>query len=400
MVGPAGAPYAVRGEGALVWDDTGRELIDLNANFTTLIHGHAQPEIVAAATAALERGSSFGLPNEAELDHAERLLARLPHADRVRYANSGTEAVMTALRVARAHTGRSRTILVRSAYHGTSDAVLAAGDRRSWRGLPESVRAETTLLPLNDVDALREAIAREGSRTAAVLVDLMANRSGLIPATREFAHALADLCAEWGILLVADEVISFRLAHAGRASDYGLAPDLTVLGKLIGGGLPVGAIAGRAEVMAELDPQRPDGLEHGGTFSGNPVTMAAGSVALDLFDRAAVDRLNGLGRRFADVLRPRVEAAGWELRGDGSLWRPWPLSPDGESPGALQLAVWWASYERGVLLNPTGLIALTTPLDEPLVDDAAARVAEAVEAVANGWRPSGASRPGPAPAEA
>lgn len=399
MVG-GGAPYAIRGEGHLLWDDTGQELIDLNNNFTALIHGHATSEIVAAAAAALEGGSSFGLPNEAELDHAEALLARLPHAERVRYTNSGTEAVMTALRIARAHTGRSRTIMIRRAYHGTSDHVLAAGDERSWRGLPESIRAETTLLPLNDVDALADAIGREGGQTAAVLIDLMPNRSGLIRASQELVHTAAELCADRGILLIVDEVISFRLAYHGRASTYGVAPDITVLGKLIGGGLPVGALAGRAEVLDELNPTRPDGLEHGGTFSGNPVTMAAGLAAMRLYDEAAIERLNGLGTRLREDLGRRIADVGWEVRGDGSLLRPWPTKAPAAELGTLHRALWWAAYRRGVLLNPTGLAALSTPMDEAVVDQLVNELAAAIEDVASGWRPERDGRGEPGPAEA
>ncbi len=400
MVG-SGAPYALRGSGYTVFDDTGRELIDVNSNFASLIHGHAQPEVVEAAVAALRGGSSFGLPSQPELDHAEALLARLPHADLVRYTNSGTEAVMTALRIARAYTGRTRTIMVRRAYHGTSDPVLVAGDERSWRGLPESVRADATLLPLNDLDALGDAFAREGERTAAVLIDLLPNRSGLIAARRDYVDALAELCAEHGVLLIADEVISLRLGFHGRAADYDLAPDLTVVGKLIGGGLPVGAVAGRAEVMDELNAMRPDGLEHGGTFSGNPVTMAAGLVAMRLYDAAAVERLNALGTTLRDTLGERVAGCGWEVRGEGSLLRPWPLDLGGDDLGTLHRALWWAAYERDVLLNPTGLIALSTPIDAAVADTLADRLGEAVEAIAGGWRPSGPDvRDAPAPAEA
>ena len=399
MVGD-GAPYAIRGAGYNVWDDTGCELVDLNNNFTTLIHGHAAPAVVQATVEALANGCSFGLPTEGELDHGEALLLRLPHADRIRYTNSGTEAVMTALRIARAHTGRSRTIMVRRAYHGTSDPVLPAGDQRSWRGLPAAVRAETTLLGLNDVSALRETIGREGSQTAAMLIDLMPNRSGLISATPEYVRALTDLCEELEILLIVDEVISFRLAFDSFGASYDLVPDITVLGKLIGGGLPIGALAGRREVMDELNPQRPDGLEHGGTFSGNPITMASGLAALELFDAAAVDRLNGLGDTLREALDRRAASCGWEIRGKGSLLRPWPVATSGPDVGTLHRALWWAAYERGILLNPTGLIALSTPMDGPLVERLAIDLGDAVEAVANGWRPDDGVQPGAAPAEA
>lgn len=383
-----GSPYAVRGEGCRVWDDTGRVLLDLNNNFTTLIHGHGDPATVAAATEATARGCSFGLPNEHELRHAETLLERLPHADLVRYANSGTEAVMLALRLARAHTGRSRTILIRRAYHGTSDAVLPAGDARSLRGVPPAVADETTVLPLNDVAALEQAIEREGARVAAVAIDLLANRGGLVAAEPAYVEALAGHCRAHGIVLIVDEVISFRLGWAGRAAAYGVAPDLVVLGKLIGGGFPVGAVAGRAELMEELDPARPDGLEHGGTFSGNPVTMAAGVAALERWDRPAIERLNALGETMRATLAGRVAPLGWELRGAGSLLRPWPSAAPAAAHGELQRALWWAAYGRGVLLNPTGLAALSTALDDEAVAQATQALAAAIADVADGWRPA------------
>jgi glutamate-1-semialdehyde 2,1-aminomutase len=396
MVG-AGAPYALRGEGCRLWDDTGRVLIDLNNNFTTLIHGHAPAPVVRAAAEAMERGASFGLPNERELEHAEALLDRLPHADLVRYTNSGTEAVMTALRIARAHTGRSRSVLVQRAYHGTSDIALTAGDARSRRGLPPSVVAETTLLPLNDRDALMEAMERDGATLAAVLIDLMPNRTGLIAADADYVDLLAELTRAHGILLIVDEVISFRLGWSGRSPAYGLSPDLVVLGKLIGGGLPVGAVAGKREIMGELDPRHPAGLEHGGTFTANPVTMAAGAAALKLFDNGEIDRLNGLGDDLRQTLDSRLATLDWEVRGWGSLLRPCPICPP-ERQGELQRALWWAAYGRGLLLNPTGLIAMSTPMDRGIVDQVAADLVAAVTDVANGWRPADDGAPAGMPA--
>lgn len=392
MVG-AGAPYALRGEGCRLFDDTGRALIDLNNNFTALIHGHAHPRIVAAGVKALQDGASYGLPNAAELDHAEALLERLPHADLVRYTNSGTEAAMTALRVARAHTGRSRAILVRSAYHGTSDPVLAAGGDRSQRGVPPSLLAETLLVPLNDEFALAETLRRHHGEIAAVLIDLMANRSGLVSAEPSYVRLLANLCREHGIVLIADEVISFRLRWDGLASAYDLQPDLSVLGKLIGGGLPVGAVAGRRELMEELDPASARGLEHGGTFSGNPATLASGLAAMRLFDREAVTRLNALGNRARAALAERLEPLGWTVRGRGSLLRPIP-SGDAAAQAEQTRALWWGCYERNVLLNPSGLVALSTPLTGELVDYAVAAIAAAAEDVAEDWRPPVEAPPG------
>ncbi|WP_259313016.1 aspartate aminotransferase family protein [Capillimicrobium parvum] len=385
MVGP-GAPYAIRGEGCRLWDDTGRVVIDCNNNFASLIHGHAHPAIVAAAFRAIEDGSAFGLPNERELDHAETLLERLPNADAVRYVNSGTEAVMTALRIARAHTGRSRCILTDRAYHGFSDIALATGDERSRRGLPPGVMRDTILLGHNDTAALIDTIERKGADVAAVLIDLMPNRPGLLPAEPEHVRTLVQLCHAHGIVIVVDEVISFRLGPTGRSPLYGLEPDLVILGKLIGGGFPVGAVAGRGEIMHELDPRRATGLDHGGTFSGNPVTMAAGLAALDLFDDAEIRRLNELGDRVRGSLEAPLAAAGWEVRGSGSLLRPWPVAP-GDDRATIYRALWWAAYRRGLLLNPTGLVALSTPMEQAVADEIVDVISSAVDDVATGWRP-------------
>lgn len=372
------APLVVRGEGWRLWDERGRELIDLNNNFTALVHGHAHERLVAAADRALRGGASFGLPNEAELLHANALMERLPGLDQIRYANSGTEAVMTALRVARAHTGRDGVLFVRNAYHGTADAALVPGGERSQRGIPAGVRRDVQNVPINDVAALRAAVEAGPERLAALVLDFLPSRAGLIALDDAFVDEARALCRHHGILLVADEVMSFRLGWSGLAAARGVTPDLMTLGKVIGGGHPVGAVAGRAAVMAELDPRRPDGLEHGGTFSANPVTMAAGLASLELLDRAEIARVNALGATARGALGGRIAAHRWEVRGHGSLLRL--VAPDGDTP-AQRLALWWQAYERGVLLMPTGLAALSTPMDAAVVADVVERLADAVEAV-------------------
>jgi len=268
-------PYAVRGSGFLVVDADGHEVIDLQGNQTALVHGHAHPQIVAAVVEAAAAGASFGLPNTAEVELAERLRKRIPVVERIRFANSGTEAVMLALRIARAYTGRPTVLRFSGAYHGTYDDVVD----EPARGIPPRVRDSVVALPFGDEAAFRTAIDEHGDRLACVLVDLMPNRVGLVSAEPGFAELLRSETAARGILLVADEVITFRLATGGLHTEYGLEPDLVVLGKLIGGGLPVGAYGGRAEVMAVTDPREPDAVQLGGTFTGNPLTMRAGARA-------------------------------------------------------------------------------------------------------------------------
>jgi glutamate-1-semialdehyde 2,1-aminomutase len=355
------------------------------------VHGHAHPAIVDAAVQAVVDGASYGLPNFNELRHASALLSRTSHLDQVRYTNSGTEAVMTAVRVARAHTRRDGCIFVNATYHGTADSALAPGGPLTRRGVPRGVLDDVVVLPINDVDALVAAVEKHPQRFAAMVLDLLPNRAGLVPLTPEYVEAAEHMRAQHGVLLVIDEVISFRQDWRGLAGQYGMTPDLMTLGKLIGGGHPIGAVLGREAVMSELDPLRPDGLEHGGTFTGNPVTMAAGLATMELFDVDAVSRLNGLGRRIRDGLRVVVEDLGWEVRGSGSLFRLHPGPTATEPVPVLQRALWWEALRREVLTAPNGLASLSTPMDEAVVDEVVGRLADALRAVvdASGARAAG-----------
>lgn len=370
-------PYAVRGEGYRVWDDRGRELIDANNNFTTLVHGHAHPAIVEVVEQAVRDGSCFGIPNTYEWDHAETLLGRLPGMDQVRYANSGTEAVMTAIRAARGHTGRDSVVVVRDAYHGTSDVALSTGDARLRRAVPGGVLQDITALAVNDSAGLEAAVTAEPDRYAAIIVDLMPNRVGLVPVHGEFLELARSLCDRHGIVLICDEVITFRLAVGGLSADYGVTPDLMTLGKLIGGGFPVGAVVGREEVMRQLDPTSPNGLEHGGTFTANPVTMAAGIASLKLLDGEEIARLNDLGDELRGLVGARLEQVGWEARGRGSLMRPFPKGQV-HADKDVQRAIWWGAYERNLLITQHTAVALSTPMDRDVVNDVSERLVEAV----------------------
>ena len=373
----APAPYAVKGAGYRVWDDRGHELIDANNNFTSLIHGNAHPQIIEAAARAMGEGTCWGIPNLYEWDHAELLLDRLPGLDQVRYTNSGTEAVMTAVRVARASTGRDACIVAQGGYHGTSDVALCAGGPHYTSGVPKGVIDDVTVLPLNDVSALRAAVEQDPQRYAAIVIDLLPNRAGLVPVDREFVRAARDLATRHDIVLIFDEVISLRLGEHGLSGEYGVIPDLLTVGKIVGGGFPVGGVIGKEELMRELDPHRPNSLPHGGTFSGNPVSMAAGAESLKLLTAAEINRLNDLGDRARQSVSDRVADAGWEVRGSGSLLRPFPVDP-ARLNEKVQWHLWWAAYDRGLLASPANLIALSTPMTDEVVVDLADRLADAV----------------------
>lgn len=351
---PPRPPYAAHGEGYELVDADGHRLIDLHANYTSLIHGHAHPVIIAAAGDALREGTAFGLPTETEIELAEELCRRVHALERVRFANSGTEAVMMAIRAARAYTGRPGLLRFDGAYHGTSDAVATD----TSPGVPAAVGLDVAVVPFDDEAAFLAALDERGEELACVLLDLMPNRAGLRRASESFARLVRDETARREIVLIVDEVITFRLSLGGVQEVLGIVPDLVTFGKIIGGGFPVGAFGGRAEIMEVFDPRGPSAVPHGGTFSANPVTMRAGLAALRLLDEPEIERLNELGERLLAGLRE----AGVEAVGRGSLLQ---LGTGQES--------WWRLYKAGVLVAPVGLAAVSTPMDESIVDEVLAR---------------------------
>jgi glutamate-1-semialdehyde 2,1-aminomutase len=344
-------PYAARGDGCEIVDVDGHRVIDLQNNYTALIHGHAFGPVVQAAAAALAEGSAFGLPTSSEIELAECLAGRVGWAEQWRFANSGTEAVMMAVRAARAATGRDGLLRFANCYHGSWDAVV----RRGSHGVPAAAQRDVLTMALGDGEAFVAALDEHEERLAAVLLDLMPNRAGLQPLPASFVELVREQTARRGIALVIDEVITFRLAPGGLQSLYGVEGDLIALGKMIGGGFPVGAVGGRAAFMDVFDPRRPDAVAHGGTFSANPVTMRAGLAALQAFQLADIQRINALGDRLREGLRER----GWSVTGQGSL-----LQIGSQDPTAL----WWRLYEAGVLIAGNGLVCISTPMDEQVIE--------------------------------
>lgn len=393
--------YLAEGEGAYVRDVDGNRYFDLTNNFASLIHGHAHPEIVRAVGERVARGTCFTLPTPADVELAELLLERLPRMERIRFLNSGTEAVMMAIRAARAYSGRPLIAKVEGAYHGMYDHAEISLDSspETWgqtpnavpfsHGTPEGVLADTLILPFNDVEAAEALLRQHGDRLAGVLLDPVPATCGMIPATPEFAGMLRRVCDEFGAALIYDEVVSFRYGHRGAQGRFGGEPDLTTLAKIIGGGFPVGAVAGRAEVMAVFDqsegkPRAPAS----GTFSANPVSMTAGRVSMELLDAAAFDRLEALGDHARRRIAETIEAAGWDgqVTGVGSNFiihphrRPitdyrtaWRAPAERAKAAALQRGL----LRRGVFLAGTGagfISTVTTEADLDMFADALAAV--------------------------
>ncbi len=282
-----GTPIVLqKGEGSRVWDVDGNEYIDYVASWGPLILGHRHPAVVEAIERALACGTTFGAPTPWENELAELVVEAVPSIERVRFVNSGTEASMSAIRLARGYTGRNRIVKFAGCYHGHVDALLVqAGSSATTLGAPSSpgvppgCTGDTLVLRYNDTEQLRDAFDRFGDEIAAVILEPIAGNMGVVPATEEFLHEARRLTAQHGSILIFDEVITgFRVAYGGAQSLLGLAPDLTVLGKIVGGGLPVGAFGGRADIMGALLPEGK--VFQAGTLSGNPLAMAAGAATL------------------------------------------------------------------------------------------------------------------------
>ena len=354
------SPYVAHGSGCELEDVDGHRLIDLLGNYTALVHGNAHPAIVEAAAAAIQAGSCFGLPSAADVELAEHLHERQPSLQKLRFANSGSEAVMMAIRAARAWTGRDRILRFAGCYHGTYDAVASDGAP----GRPAALEAEVISVPEGDAERFLAATEAHGGKLACVLMDLMPNRTGLVPASADLVRLVRQETERCGIVWIVDEVITFRLSHGGMQDFYEATPDLTVLGKIIGGGFPVGAFGGREEIMTVFDPRQPGAIDHGGTFSANPVTMKAGLAALSLLDREQIEKINNLGNR----LRRELQGLGYEVNGRGSLLR---IVGEVDMPG-----LWWRLYRAGVLVAHNGLMCVSSAMNDAVIDLVLERFAE------------------------
>jgi len=330
--------YADHAQGCRVVDVEGVSRIDFSNNMASLIHGHADPETVQAVSAQLARGSAFALATELEIEYAETLCARSPSFEKLRFVNSGTEAVMGMIKASRAFTGRPKIAKVEGAYHGLYDFAEVSQTSRpeSWgdaarprsvpvaHGTPATALEGVVVIPFNDPDRAREILDEHKHELACVLLDPMPHRVGLRPADADFVRALREWTTANDVLFVFDEVITFRSEVGGAQSWYDVRPDMTAMGKAIGGGFPVGAFAGRSDVMDVMDPLADKLLfPHSGTFSANPVTMVAGLTAMRRFDEAAVARLNGLQARAVTGIREAIERTGVAacVTGGGSLFR-------------------------------------------------------------------------------
>jgi glutamate-1-semialdehyde 2,1-aminomutase len=384
--------YFQRGQGAHVWDADGIERVDFNNNYTSLVLGHAIPDVVKAVQAVAESGLSFPGPTEHEIRLAEMLVRRVPSVESVRFTNSGTEATMNAVRLARAFTGRPKIAKFEGAFHGTHDWVMVSvsGDTKTWgnrrrpkpvawsAGIPPAVLKNVVVLPWNDPEACEEILTDEATNLAALIVDPFLCNGGLVPPVDGFMTRLREVTERHGIVLIMDEVISFRTAWGGGQERLGIRADLTAFGKIIGGGLPVGAFGGRRDIMAFYDPRKGGArISQGGTFNANPVTMAAGVATLNALTPEAYTRLDALGERLrggVSRLFANTRRRG-QVTGVGSLfWLHWTAETLSDyrstrtKDGEIAQRVFMGMLNEGILMTQRGLGACSLAMSDEDVD--------------------------------
>jgi len=398
------APYPVvidHAAGHELVDADGRRYIDLLNNYTALVHGHAHPRIVEAIAEQAGRGTVYPAPHARQAALAAELVRRVPSVERVRFTNSGSEAVMQAIKAARAFTRRPLLVKADGGYHGSWDQVPLTAEEARGQGTPDEVAGLVRFVPYNDLEALEASLAAEGDRVAAILLEPVMGE-GVIAADAEYLLGVRELATAHGALMVLDEVVTFRLATGGRQETIGVSPDLTTFGKIIGGGLPVGAVGGSERVMSVFDPSRPDAVHHSGTFNGNTLTTAAGLVSLQLLTPEEIERINGLGDLLAAGLREAMAGSGLpgQVTRCGSLLH---LHFDAEaepraftdlalgSPTLAQMHL--ACMEEGLFIAPRGLMNTSTAMDEAVIDEAVARFARAAARVGRTGPISAAAAP-------
>jgi glutamate-1-semialdehyde 2,1-aminomutase len=366
----------VKGAGAWLTDLDGNRYLDLIGNFTSLVHGNAYPPILDAARAAMDDGTNWPARNRHAVALAEEIVARVPSVEQLRFTNSGSEATMVAVEIARVATGRRKVLMARYGYHGSAPHFEC--------GTFGHEGPDTLLATYQDPSAFEAVLGEHGSEIAAVILEPVMGSAGLVAAPPEDLERIARATRAAGAVFVLDEVITLRLSTGGAQAELGVLPDLTAMGKIIGGGFPVGAVGGRADLLALCDPDKPR-LFHSGTFNGNPVTTAAGLVSLQHLTAAQIDAMGARAAELETVLAKAAAGAGVPLsiRRSGSMLQLFisEVAPDAipeRTDGGAMTAFHLAALNHGVFLAPRGLLALSTVLDDELVGEAGDRLTAAL----------------------
>jgi glutamate-1-semialdehyde 2,1-aminomutase len=394
--------YMEKGEGCRIYDCDGNVYTDYHNNYTSLIHGHAFQPVVHAAWEQLQKGTVFGAPGQVMYEHAQLLRSRVPSMERIRYTNSGTEATLMAMRAARAFTRKDVFVKMDGGYHGCHDFVEVNVwsdpdekgvpiPRLTAAGVPVDVVRNTLVAHYNDLEGLEAILKANKDRIAGIILEPMQGAAGDLPAQPGYLRGVRELATRYGVLLVFDEIVTFRFSLGGIQAIEGIKPDLTTLGKIIGGGFAVGAYGGREEIMDLFNPEKPGSVSTSGTFNANNITMAAGIANLKAYDQAAIDRINALGTRLRQGFNRAFRAA--DLRGqatgqasmftihwtDASLARASDsaqhLIPAAELVKLLHLEM----LSRGCFAPRRGQYAISTPMTDRHIDQTLEELAAALE---------------------
>jgi glutamate-1-semialdehyde 2,1-aminomutase len=371
----------VQGDGCWVMDLDGNRLLDVTGNHSILVHGYGVPLVMEAVHRQVELGTCFAGPTEVQLRFARHLVERIGSLERVRFTSSGTEAVMMAVRGARRFTGRRKIAKLEGGYHGTAEEDVTGSEH------PELV-----VLPTDDAEAAAALLERHAGEIAALLVEPVQGSAGMLPLEHEYLRALREATRRLGIVLVFDEVVSLRVAYGGAEEHFGITPDMSCLGKVIGGGFPLGAFGGREEIMALFDPsQGPPAIPHPGSYNANPVSLAAGLATLELLNRDVIARLNAAGDSVREGLRQAFADAGVPatITGLGSLFGihltegPVRTIRDAARADAgLRHRIFLGLYDEGVLIDPRGVGTLSTAIGEMEIGELLAAVRAVLARVA------------------
>lgn len=377
--------YMIRGEGCMLTDADGNRYLDFQNNYTSLVHGHAHPNITAAIQKQASNSVVYGAPAEQQFQLADLITKRLPGVDQLRFTNSGTEATMMAMRAARAFTGRQIILKMDGGYHGSHDMteVNITPDLSGSKlpipsveadGVPDAVLQAVAVARFNDLQSVEDILKAKSDQIAAIITEPLMNTAGIILPEQGFLHGLRKLADQYGVLLIFDEVVTLRLHTGGYQGKTGVLPDLTAIGKLIGGGLPIGAFGGRADIMSLYAPSHPNGFHHSGTFNGNPLTMAAGIASVNALTPQAIEHINRLG----DAMRTGMDEAFTETglhgyaTGEGSLayvhWTADKIASAADvvrwkqKAAELPRLLHWELLNLNVFSANRGLFNLSTPM--------------------------------------
>lgn len=402
------APYPTYGEtgrGCTLTDYDGNEYIDFMNLMTAAIHGHAHPAIVAAQIEQVRKGVSHGIPAESQYRLAKILVDRVPSVEHVRFTNTGSEACLFAMRAARAFTGRDVILKMDGGYHGSSDYaqtneiadVFSDNPPQLFlanRGIPSGILANMRVVDYLDLESATRVMEAEGDRVAAIMLEPILGAGGLVDPPASYLRGLRDLCDRHGAMLIFDEVISFRVSLGGKQLLTGVRPDLTTFGKIIGGGIAIGALGGRADVMALFDPRTEKGINQSGTFTGNPLAMVSGIASLENITERELERLAALNRRLHLGVQKKIDELGVNMSANAveSMMAVYgtrnPFTTSRDAIAALirnREAMRFFHLEllnRGVVCLSRGLFSISTPMDEAVVDDGVERICGALETIA------------------